>query len=258
MYYSNKLKQLRKVKKEVIDASREIDAMMEAARANEDSVSFEKYREKLNSLYSEVNALNLQIDEVCQGIEKYASFDSCQLGQVISSLVSIFEGEKFEYTVSKYYPLDKNEKQSVIKMIVLSTRSFPEGYTERYVNSLIKKGNAMVLTRNGAMTSMFQQVYFYTAGENHTLVQNVGCGRFSYVKEFIDDVIDYKITLNKTQLSDPEFDKLMNAFIVYNNSRIEQNYLSRDEKEHKEFLQKQEDKKKARAKRLLKYLNGSK
>ena len=255
MYHNNKLKQLRKMKKEVIDASRELDAMMEAARANKDSKSFEKFRAKLNSLYSEVAALNLQIDEVCQGIEKYAVFDFCQLGQVISSLVSIFEGEKFEYTVSKYYPLDKNEKQSVVKMIVLSTKSFPEGYTERYVNSLIKKGNAMVLTRDGGMTSMFQQVYFYTAGENHTLVQNIGCGRLSYVKEFIDEVIDYKIALNKTQLSDSEFDKLMNDFIGYNVSRIEQNYFSRDKKERDEFFRKQEKKKESRAKQLLKYMS---
>ena len=211
---------------------------------------------KVNSYYeySKIDTLNKKIDEICEEIEYYSYFDSEQIGPIIRDLVTLFEGEQFVYQSALYYSQDEKSGLESIKIIVLNDKKQENWYDERYFNSLVKYGNAMALTKT---TTFYPHlaIYFYCADELHRVNQNVGFGKFSYIKEFIDGVILYKMNKKEKYISSEELDKLKIDFIKSRIEQIKINNEFTDERKTKEFVLSLQHDKKIRKRNLQKILN---
>ena len=100
-----------------------------------------------HNAFKKIGTLNEKINDICKTIEDCSCFDSEQINPVICDLITLFEGEKFVYQSANYYSNNKESKLECIKIIALNDKKQDKVYCERYVNSLVKKGNAIVLTK---------------------------------------------------------------------------------------------------------------
>ena len=138
-------------------------------------------------------------------------------------------------------------------MVVLREKAQPAWYGERYINSLVKHGHALVLA--GAPTfNSHLDIYFYAADESHTINQNIGFWVFPYVKEFMDGIISYKIENNREYISTEELEKFKIAFIKSILDQIVRQHQFTDERRRLECMYLLEYDKRVRERQLQKLL----
>ena len=165
--------------------------------------------------------------------------------EIVSKLVTIFEGETYScmdinYS-SKWYP---PERVLLIRKGNYD-RPCPAEWTGAYeweysdyfdpVADMIKAGDSFVLARTnytfaGGVIEIYSR-YGYS---------DIDYGRFTYVKEFFDFVIGYRIKNEKTEEEiHEELPKLLSMFAKNNKELIEKNYHKKNidrVREYKLFL----------------------
>lgn len=205
--FNDKLKELREIKKVIL------------ARCKSQAKRFQEYRnrQQLNLLrenYKELDNINDRIDMFCKTIENYSAFKINELGEILAELITIFEGEKFVY--QKPHLINKDNTFKVLDLIVLD--DLKKGcYKNRYLYSLIKNGNAINLEDNNVF---IRYILFYEADTYlHRINQNTRFGKLSYVKEFIDLLISYKI---ENEIENLSIDQLREFEVEFIKSRIDQ------------------------------------
>lgn len=254
MDVNDKLKDLRQQKKRFINKGRNADKELDKLKNNKKNKEFiNNYIHKKQNAYTRVGVLNEQIDEVCESIEYHSYFDSEQIGPLIAHLVTLFEGEEYVYQSANYYSNKKDSKIECIKLIVKNDKKQKEWYDERYVNSLVKNGNAIVITKAETWYPHLD-IYFYEADGLHRVNQCVSFGKFSYIKEFIDGVILYQMRNKQKLISVAELDSLELKFIKSKLEEIRKNYEVTDERRTQEFFSSVEHDKKIRERNLQKLL----
>lgn len=196
--------------------------LLKSAMYNKEKLENEKskkvkndYYINMNTAYLRITRTNLEIDNICSKIKENSKFNVEEIGAIVSDLVTIFEGEKFTYKLACYEP-------SNWFVLITSDEKDQKYFRKQQMYSIRKKGDALIFP----VSNIFSEasVYFYTADKMHRVNQTVGFGKFSYVKEFIDELILYKIKNNKEYLSPEEMEELKYNFIKSRVDDIQKKY----------------------------------
>ena len=249
MSFNEGLQRLRDAKKlclfEAQSIENERDTVLEQIEEERKSAIL-RYAELRKAKYQELREHNSEIDKYCGWIEYYSYFDINIIGKAIASLIRTFEGTNYIYQEAEYHTTEmdtlasETQRIRVIKhpRIVVSEDSMHDSYYDykgETLNSLLKNGLAVVLADDETMS----EIPFYCANTStHTLEQRVKFGRFSYVKDFIDELISYKMALGQKDISAGEIERLKIEFISHRVEQIQQNYTLVAQQQEEKMRQK--------------------
>lgn len=249
MNFNDELQKLREVKKQYLS---EIQSVEDEKRAELEQIeeakkqAVLKYDELSKSKYQELDGHNSRTDTYCRLIESYSYFDAKKIGSAIASLMRTFEGTNYIYQEAEYHTtevevlaFDKQEtKITKHSRIVISEDSRRNWYSDdrgENLNSIVGNGKAIILSDN----MIEREIPFYCANtRTHTLEQRVKFGRFSYIKDFIDELISYKIEHSLKDLPSDDIERLEIDFISSRTEQIEENYRLVAQQQEEQMKQK--------------------
>lgn len=168
---------LLKRKKEIEEASKKI---------------IDSYSKKLNQ--SEENIIFTQniLNEFTSLFFEYSTFNLASVGRCLQELVSIIEGDEYIYEQI----IDKKEN---IKSFIA-----------RKDNNLVKSENVLLLSADDEDND---KITFYTIQKDQ-IKCNIDFGKFDYVKEFIDELIQYRFQNNIKDFTEKDMLRFMKNFII--------------------------------------------
>lgn len=192
----------------------------------------DKHLPKIQAMHNEVEACEQKIDQFCKTVEVCSTFNSQDIGDVLSSIISSFEGRSYFYQDACYYTSQVEyflfEKKQFdvckqVKIIVAETERHTQYDDEclgaRSLSRLADRGLALVLDED--TNPLNETITFYQSNAtNHNLTQNVNYGKFTYVKDFIDYIVSYRIKNNLTEITREELEKIKVDFLLFNEEQI--------------------------------------
>lgn len=249
MNFNDELQNLREVKKQCLSEVKSIEyeennELEQIEEAKKQAIL--KYAELRESKYQELDEHNSRIDSYCGFIESYSYFDVKNIGNVIASLIGTFEGSNYIYQETDYYTtevevlaFDKQEtKVTKHPRIIIAEDSRLNWYSDdkgESLNSIVRNGLAIVL----ADDTDDMKIPFYRANNStHILEQCIRFDRFSYVKDFIDALISYKIEHSLKDIPSEEIERLKIDFISSRVEQIEESYRLVSQREEEQMKQK--------------------
>ena len=264
MDFNLELEQLRKQKKQVQEERSSLREQKEREiRETLEKIS-KKYAQMSRNNDQQLLESNKKIDTYCQMLEEYSTFNAKELGETITSLMRIFEGVNFVYQEAQINHTTEVQRL-VFDSIEVDVEKHPRiivleeerknSYSDRHnsLKSLVKQGKAIILVDDANPSDKY--LSFYRADTmNHNIKQCINVGRFTYVKEFIDYLISYKIENQSHELSSDEIEKLKVEFISARTKQIEENYqklYERQEEEMKQRLAQEKDHRELVLKRIM-------
>lgn len=264
MDFNLELEKLREQKRQCSEEARGIEEQKKLELKTIKKQIDEKYSTVKEEKYKELEEHNCRIDAYCQKLETYSRFQGREIGKIIASLVRTFEGTNYVYQGAYYYTTQVNslafdeESINVRKhpRIVVSLEYRADSYSEdrNSLDSIVKNGKAIILVDDAE--TLENGILFYCANtENHSLEQRVNFGRFSYVKEFIDGVISYRLEHDLKTISYDELEKLEVDFIAVRVEQIEENYAKLEQQQETQMKAKLATEKENRQVQLRKILD---
>lgn len=259
MDFYNELDKLRKKKKQCLYEVRSLDEQKEKELEIEKKRILHKYSE-LNKIKNEELARHYEnIDSYCQMVASYSVFSGREIGNILACLVRNFEGFNYIYQNTAF---GKKESQQLafdseettidtrLRMIVAEEEK-SHFYSNENVDRLVESNKAIVLS-----TTKDSEIPFYKVHMgSHSLNLCVKFGKFTYLKEFIDEVISYRIENKLESISYDMLEAMAIDFIVSHLDNIEENYRliekNREEQMKQQLLKEKEDRQ-ARLQRMLK------
>ena len=249
MNFNNELQKLREVKKQCLSEIQSVEDEKHAKLERIEEAKKQavlKYDELSTSKYQELSEHNRRTDTYCRLIKSYSYFDVKKIGNAIASLMKTFEGTNYIYQEAEYHTtevevlvFDKQEtkvtKHSRIVIAEDSSRNWYSDDKGENLNSIVRNGKAIILSDD----MLEREIPFYCANTvTHTLEQRVQFGRFSYVKDFIDELISYKMEHSLKDLPPEEIERLKIDFISSRVKQIEENYRLVAQQQEEEMKQK--------------------
>lgn len=189
-----------------------------------------KYEELSKNKCQKLNEYNDKIDACCQNISEYFYFSIQDLGNILVSLISTFEGTNYIYQDTYYFKkevkrlaFDTEETMRRTRLRIIVAEEYKSNLcSDDMVHSLVENGKAIVLSDTETVDD---QISFYAVAScNHSLEQCIEFGRFSYVKDFIDGLILYKIAKKSKVISYEELKSIELDYIASHAEQIEENY----------------------------------
>lgn len=219
---------------------------LEAQKQNELVIAYKQITEKYSMLssdeYQKLSVYDNMLNSYCDIVAQYSYFNVHDIGRIIASLVRVFEGVSYIYQ-STYYSddrddqllsddIDDNEINGRLR-IVLAEEDRADSYSDEMVQSLVKNGKAIVL--NSIDTDNGEIPFYRSIPGIHFFGECVCYGGFGYVKEFIDELISYKIENKLETMSFKEMESIKVDFIVARVEQIEENYRVVDERQEEQM-----------------------
>lgn len=228
MDFNTTLGELRNKKNNLLEGIKDL----KKSREQEIKEAIQRIEDKyanLNKEYvSEFNIASVQVYDYCKSIENYSVLNRRDISIVLSELISVFEGKNYvsedlSYHVDGDSPSARwNIFMIMPQDIIEKIKSFPILH-ERYINHLLKKGLAIKLCGDWS-SLMPNKVSFYKTDEMGRINQNINFKGFTYVKNFIDYVINFRMDNQIDEISFEELEKLKEEFILMNIDYIEDKY----------------------------------
>lgn len=257
MSINSQLIELRSTKKRILDDKANLSA--EAAKSGSKG---KEYLLSLKSILNKLNEINERIVLESLDVQKYATFNTEEIGNILAELMSIYEGTYFEFKNISYKEIgysfldalliidSKKDKDARSRQEVVLPHFIPE----TNINILINNGYAIKFFDRLQRDEIPEKINFYEADENGNLNLKVRFRRFQYVKEFVDYVINYKIKNRQHDISVETLESLKNEFICNNIEQIQQYHSYLAEEKKKEFESSLEHDKKVNNRKLQKIL----
>lgn len=226
MNFQEKLQDLRKDKAIAIAGieaveEKKVEEIKKITKSIEEKYSgkIEKYNEEFKNSVSNIH-------EYCKLIEKYSTFNSIYIAYILAELISVFEGKKYIISEMSYHPEKGSPAQVQDILVIIEEKNLEKinainHISERYFYHLIKT-KKIILVDSKYSLYMPETIKFYKF-ETGTINQNISLRGYTYLKDYIDMVINYRIENNKSEITDEELEKLKNQFILYNKEKIESN-----------------------------------
>lgn len=241
----NTLKKLESKRDGLIqDEGNEVEATKKTIR--------EKYGKQLKPVYEEIGKAEKQIEDYCKKIEFFSTFDAKVIGEILEQLLTIFEGEEYYFEEAEYYTkrikhcvfdrIEIDVDESVRMIIKAEYKNSDSKYNSRFTNiiDLVYNGHAIVLQEEDNKPS--SNISFNCLNDrNNGINSDVLYGRFNYVKEFIDCVIDYRINNNIANMNKDDLHELLVQFLAERKDSIEANYQQRLQEKQESLKQQLED-----------------
>lgn len=198
----------------------------------------EKYRPSEESIIQEMSQLNKEVETYSQKIKTFSTFPSGMIGEIFADLLTIYEGEPYCFQKTKYRTkkiktctFDRVEVDVIknIAMIIKEENMEPEYHYPFHNPALFAhNGEIIVLDECEKEDTLGDEICFYEFNSStNQLSSYVRFGRFDYVKEFIDFVIDFRIKNNQLDIDVEEMQGLLKQFFNQKKEEIKANYQLR-------------------------------
>lgn len=206
------------------------------------------YQERINLAKNNSSFLKKEWEHYKKQLEKYSTFDSKIIGNILEKMISLIEGEEYSFQKASH---DTYEYETTVfgsecfnvnkklLMIVKGNQKQAHYYDysaeENVVKRLISKHNAILLTDN---THSYDKSIKFCTFNDGKVISLIDFNNFSYIKEFIDVVVQHRFDNSLDKITEIELLELMRQFVLDKKELIESNYKKRAI-ENQEMLNKQ-------------------
>lgn len=172
----------------------------------------------------------------CKLIASYSRFDAKIIGNVLAELISVFEGRTYVYQEANYnikqaqrlaFDCEETNEQNFIKLIVAEeykANSYSDDNNDHNnPNLLVQNGMALILA-NESHSWKTNITFYYANTFKPNLETKVKFEKFSYVKEFIDSLISFKVENEMQRIPKSTLIQLEREFISSRLEQIEAHY----------------------------------
>lgn len=162
------------------------------------------YSTILTNNEQEITLFKTELNEFKILLHQYSTFHSDIIGEIIRELISIYEGEKYTYQMVQYTSrkivhgvMDSWEKDvnTRIKLIgsdfIFETLLNSRNLNDDSINGLINTNEILLLSKEFDYIKGNSDLSFYSLDDSK-INCHVHFGRFDYVKDFIDELIQYR------------------------------------------------------------------
>lgn len=166
------------------------------------------YSIELSETEKETNLLRQELDEFSSLLHQYSTFDSVVISDIISQLISIYEEEKYSSTTLQYpskrrvhgvmdsWEEDVDTRIRVIGSdLILSNYLHSKPLSDEVVCELISTGKVFLLSKESGYLQDNRNITFYHFTDGKFYCQ-VDFGEFGYVKDFIEQLVQYRLEAN--------------------------------------------------------------
>ena len=203
----------------------------------------EKYRFPLIDAEKNIKSNLEAVQEFNNLLTNYSTFDEHMITDAICLLIHIVEEQNFQYQKAQYYigylfhglwggQGEERFNLWKIKLIINEQKRKEEYnwplYEKDEVMELVNNGNAILLQKvEYSIPKKDGKIIFYFLDNNHNITCSSDFGRFDYVKNFIDFIIQYRFSHNLKEVSKDDIVLCMQLFLQNNKDFILSNYFSR-------------------------------
>lgn len=198
----------------------------------------EKYRSSKELITKEMKRLNKGVETYSQKIKTFSTFPISMIGEIFADLLTTYEGEPYCFQKTKYRTkiiknciFDRVEVDVIknIAMMIKKEDMEPEYHYSFHNPALFAhNGEIIVLDECEKEDTLGDEICFYEFNSStNQLSSHVRFGRFDYVKEFIDFVIDFRIKNNRLDIDVEEMQGLLKQFFNQKKEEIKANYQLR-------------------------------
>lgn len=206
----------------------------------------ENYDKKRKPLKTEIQVLETESITLGKKLELFSSFDNKIIGEILAQLVTLYEGEDYSY-LRGIYPTKIKKHDYLVVGIEKKIRAITKDEGENKgklegLYALVQNGEDIILCDDEHRLSkniIFNK--FVTINEENLMISDVRYGRFDYVKEFIEMVIDFRITNEMREINKIDLYKLLGEFLISRKDLIAANYQLRKEEQEEVFYKKLEE-----------------
>lgn len=191
-----------------------------------------EYQTKLTGKQREINSQKKQLENQEELLKIYSTFDSEVIGSILEQLVSIIENEKYTFQkathktfASNFGPYGYEHYSTSKKVLMIVKGQEKEGlyedrnHQENELENLVSNHQAILLSDNQDDS---KSITFYKHKGSNIVLQ-IKYGKFTYVKEFIEFIIQHRFTNDLKEISQKELLSLMKDFICTHKNLIEEN-----------------------------------
>lgn len=195
------------------------------------------YESEITKCNEDITAAGKELNDFDKLFEKYSTFDIDLIGKAIQQIISVVENEEYVYekVTHKYKRIERGaigdicweDYEDKVKIIVRKDK-LEKCYNSLYkhtdiIKELVQDGFAIVLCEKHFLE---KNITFYTSKDG-----NVSChidfGKFSYVKEFVDDLVQYRFKNNLVKINGKDILIFMKNFITEHENMIKNIYISK-------------------------------
>lgn len=194
------------------------------------------YSQKIDKNNEDITASKKELNDFNLLFMKYSTFYIDLVGNTLQQLISIIESEEYLYTkvihqfkkrihgvVDSWY----EDMETTVKMVVKQDQlmdSYDSSYqTESKIDDLVKNGDALVLSEQDIHNDDNKKITFYTSQDGQVIC-HVDFGKFDYIKEFIDSIIQYRFQNDIVEFTEKDMLSFMSTFIMEHQDSIVENY----------------------------------
>ena len=229
MDFNANLSKLRNLKSSLLQSIQNLNSSKEQEIKEVIQNIEEKYASLDKKYEDEFDIAYIETYNYCNLIEKYSSLNREDISIVLSELISTFEGKTY-VPQSLLYHVDGESPAAFWNIFMIMPKDIiekikdPRRVQGRYINHLLKNGFAIKLCDEWSQNKWPNELSFYKTDGMCRVNQNVSFKGFTYVKCFIDFVINYRIENKIDEISLEELEKLKEQFILMNIDTIEDRY----------------------------------
>lgn len=207
----------------------------------------EKSRKKIINSYSKKLTLNensiTSVKEELNTFErllvKYSTFNLNLIGNILQQLISITESEEYLYKqVSHTFKkrvhgvMDSwDEDVKTVVNIIITKNKLLDNYDstnqpKSKIHEFVENGDALLLSEQDIDVKKEKQITFYNLTDGH-IESRVNFGKFDYVKDFIDNIIQYRFQNNMDKITEKDMLLFLQNYIIQHKDQIVKNYESK-------------------------------
>lgn len=209
-------------------------------RASEEIMK--NYSSILEECDKKIDGVKSEMGEYDSLVSKYSTFNGKMIGNAIKELISLIECEDFTYMVATHIfkrrvhgPIDSWEENDFTnaKMIIRKEKTSnayesPSQETSELAR-LVNEGNALLFSEE-RINVHNDNITFYSS-TNGKVESLVNYGKFGYIKDFVDKVIQFRFERNLEKITENDLVTLMQEFLSGFREKVIKNFSSKfDEK----------------------------
>ena len=225
----NKYKSVEQVKEELL-----LKRKKEIEEATEKIIK--SYSQKLTQNNEDITSTKKELNDFEKLFVKYSTFNIDLVGKALQQLISIVESEEYLYKqvtqkLKKrvHGVMDSWDEDTQTKARIIVRKDKLMNYydssdkSESKINELVKNGDALLLSEQDINTRNNKKITFYSSQDGQVLC-HVDYGKFSYIKEFIDSIVQYRFQNNMIEFTEQDMLSFMRTFVISHKDIIMENY----------------------------------
>lgn len=185
----------------------------------------ESYKNKIELNNTENDSIKVKLNEFEELLKKYSTFNIDIIGKAFQELISLMENNNYLYKQVTYNqnekihgPIDSWDESIPTTINIVAKEDNLINNFEKGIKELIRSDSAIILSDNNT-----SKVSFYGLN-NGQITCNVDFGRFSYIKQFIDSIVQYRFQNRMIDFNEKDILLFMKKFIMEHEDIIIKNY----------------------------------